>query len=713
MATDDFTVTTVPPLAPTAPGGGVRARRRDFAVRWEHAGLAVVLLVSGLMEFVRLGQNGFANTYYSAAVKSMLRSFHNFFFISADPNGLITVDKPPLGLWLQALSAKVFGFTALSLLIPEGVCAVLAVALLYFIIAPRFGKVAALVGALALAVFPSFVAVARDNGVDPLLILLMLAACGVGLAAIERGSLWRLVACGVLVGLAFNTKTLAALLCVPGIALGYLACAPGSIRRRLAYLSLAGIVALVVCASWSAAVDLTPASQRPFVGSTSANTETQLIFGYNGFGRVGGQQGGPDSTTNYRAAGQAPLVRPGQDTRATREEKRFFAAGHHISTGSHRSAHPVAVRAATGPVRGKVVPFASNTLSPVRIFGKGLGDQAGWIVPLALLGLVALLVAVRRRSDRRAAALLVLGGWFVIELATLDFSKGIVHPYYSSALGPGLAAMVGAGAVALAALVRSKDSRPALLGYILAVVAIAGTVAAQLFLIQRYHYPLWWRIPLVLLCAGALLAIPLLRSRAGWALAVAVGATLFTSAAYSATVWLAPVNGTFPTAGRYDAPGYGGVGVKPSSLRTTRSLIRWVRRHGATMPFQLLTESSDQASPFILLGLQTDAEGGYNTTDPALSATALADLVAAGKARYFYVGGPYDRRGGNGASTAARLVCPEVPQYLWANHEPFAGSWLVDCRGRASELRHPYRFARAFVASHPKARGAGKHRYIL
>src|SRR5579862_2679673 len=244
MATDDLTATINPRAA--AVGDGARTRSLGF----EHAGLAGVLVLSGLLEFVRLGQNGFANTYYSAAVKSMLRSWHNFFFVAADPSGLITVDKPPLGLWLQAVSAKLFGFSPLSLLIPEGICAMLAVALLYFIVAPRFGKVAALVSALALAVFPSFVAVGRDNGVDPLLILLMLAACGVGLAAIERGSLWRLVAAGVLVGLAFNTKTLAALLCVPGIALGYVACAPGSVRRRLAHLAVAGIVSLAVCASW-------------------------------------------------------------------------------------------------------------------------------------------------------------------------------------------------------------------------------------------------------------------------------------------------------------------------------------------------------------------------------------------------------------------------------------------------------------------------------
>ncbi|MGD0387210.1 MAG: glycosyltransferase family 39 protein, partial [Solirubrobacteraceae bacterium] len=228
---------------------------------------------SGLLEFVKLSQNGFANTFYAAAVKSMLRSLHNFFFVSSDPNGFITVDKPPLALWLQALSAKLFGFAPLSLLVPEGVCAVLAVWLMYRIVAPRFGPLAGLVAAFALAVFPSFVAVSRDNGVDPLLILSMLAACGAALAAVDSGRLRTLVWCGVLVGLAFNTKSLAALLCVPGIAVGYLVCAPGSWRRRVAQLVVAGAVSLVVAVSWSLAVDLTPASQRPYVGGSVTNSE--------------------------------------------------------------------------------------------------------------------------------------------------------------------------------------------------------------------------------------------------------------------------------------------------------------------------------------------------------------------------------------------------------------------------------------------------------
>jgi 4-amino-4-deoxy-L-arabinose transferase-like glycosyltransferase len=669
----------------------------------ERLGLGAILILSGLLEFVKLSQNGWSNIYYSAAVKSMLRSWHAFFFVTADPNGLISVDKPPLGLWLQAASARLFGFTPLSLLVPEGICAVLAVALMYRVVAPRFGRVAGLVAAFALAVFPSFVAVSRDNGVDPLLILLMLATCAAGLAAIDSGRLRTLIWCSVLAGLAFNTKSLAVLLCMPGIAVGYLICAPGSWRRRLAHLSVAGVVFVALAVSWSLAVDLTPASQRPFVGSTSSNSEIQLEFGYNGFGRVGGQQGGPGTTKKYLTSIQIkPLVRPGIDSPSTPAELRYFAA-HPPKPAVHHAHNTVAPRPVLKPVRHRLshaVPFG-GTRSPVRIFGAGLGGQAGWLVPLALIGMLALCLTVRGRGDRRTAGLFVLGGWFLVELLVLDFSAGIVHPYYSSALGPGVAAMAGAGAVAIGSLVRDPKSRMAMRGFVLAVLAVAGTVAVEVVLADREGDPVWWRIPLVLLCLGGLVAIPLARARAGWALAVAVGALLVTPMAYSFSVWLAPVNGTFPAAGPYSYPGQGGYGVGPVSLRVDRRLISYLRAHGATHPYALFTQSSDQASPLILLGLRAAAAGGYNTTDPALSGDQLATLVAENKARYFLVAGPYSSRGGNGASTAARLVCPEIPAQIWSDGiSNGLGSYLVDCAGKASELRHPYRYASAFIAKH-------------
>ena len=248
---------------------------------------------------------------------------------------------------------------------------------------------------------------------------------------------------------------------------------------------------------------------------------------------------------------------------------------------------------------------------------------------------------------------------------------------------------------------RSAQSRRALIGYLLAVLAVAGTVAVQLVLIDREGYPLWLRIPLVAVCLVAVVAIPLARARAGWAVAVAVGALLVAPTVYSFSVWLAPVDGTFPAAGPYSHAGYGGVGFSPASVAADRGLIGYLATNGATKPYALLTQSSDLASPLILLGLAASAEGGYGASDPALSNSDLATLVASGRARYLLIGGPYADRGGNSANDAARLVCPEIPQIIWAPGTRGTGLFLLDCAGQAAQLRHPYQSAREFLRAHP------------
>ena len=293
-----------------APASPSRATERRYLlhslverVRPQHAALVGILVLSSVLNMRKLAQNDYGNTFYSAAVKSMLHSLHNFLFVSFDTGGLVTIDKPPLAVWLQVASAKLFGLSPLSLLLPEAIISTIAVAALYRVIAPRLGAAAGLLGALALAVFPAFVAVSRDNGVDPLLILLMILACGAALAAIESGRWRSLLCCAVLVGLAFNTKTLAAYLILPGIALAYLLCAPGPMLQRTTRLLLAGVVLAIVSFSWIALVELTPPSHRPFVGSSTNNTELGLTFDYNGLGRVEGEIGGPGNVPVAEGAG--------------------------------------------------------------------------------------------------------------------------------------------------------------------------------------------------------------------------------------------------------------------------------------------------------------------------------------------------------------------------------------------------------------------------
>jgi 4-amino-4-deoxy-L-arabinose transferase-like glycosyltransferase len=685
------------------PAGATRLRARLPAVRVgpQHLMLAGVLALSAVLNTHRLSQNGFANIYYSAGVKSMLRSWHNFFFVSFDPSGLVTVDKPPLGLWVQAASAQLFGFAPLSILLPEAIMGVLAVAALYYIVARRFGWIAGIASALALAVFPSFVAVSRDSGVDPLMILLMVLACGAGIRATETGRWRTLIWCGVLIGLAFNTKTLAAYLVVPGIAVAFLLCSPGSWLRRAAQLLAAGVVMVAVSFSWMAVVELTPASQRPYVGSSTNNTELGLTFEYNGFGRVQGQTGGPGriphakgALARYRAAETA------KERAFLRAQKARPAAGGtttHTTAGSghsHRAREPVAFPGHTGLLR---------------LFGRGLGDQGGWIVPLAFFGLIGvlLLLLARRlpedrnsdeqpaaaaepptlRRDPRLAATIVLGGWFIVEAFVLSLSKGIVHPYYASALAPGAAAMAGIGAVAFVQLAGARRLEWRGVAIVILGCALAGTVWAQVVILHKQHYMQWF-VP-VLLVGAALggTVIVLSRRAAPAAMAATFCLLLAAPAAYSSTTWLAPVEGTFPAAGPTQAAGTGGVGFSPAHLRIVQALLTYASTHGGGSRWVLLADAANTASPMILLGYHAGALAGYSGTDPVLDGPGLARLVSRGEARYVVLGGEFASRGGNEATAAVLRACKQIPPPAW--HDPAVSPFgLVpfDCAGHEREL---------------------------
>ncbi len=662
------------PLVRVHPGHAALER-----VHPRYAALAGILALSAVLNTHRLAQNGYANTFYSAGVKSMLRSWHNFLFVAFDPGGLVTIDKPPLGVWAQAASAKLFGFSPLSLLLPEAIISTIAVAVLYRVLARRLGAAAGLAGALALAVFPSFVAVSRDNGVDPLLILLMILACGAALNAIEDGR-WRwLLSCAVLVGLAFNTKTLAAYLIVPGIALAYLLCAPGSWLRRAGMLLVAGVVMGIGSFSWIAVVELTPASQRPFIGSSTDNTELGLTFSYNGLGRVEGEVGGPGQVP----VGEGALVR---------------AAPHHASV-SPRAARQRATRV---PVRrplplvlpnGRLrnpISFGGAT-GPLRLFESRLADQGAWMLPFALVGLLAfglLILACARtgagertRRDPRLATLIVLGGWLLVEVAILSFSKGIVHPYYISAVAPGAAAMIGAGAVAFARFAQRRDWRVLLLP-----CAVTATVAAQLAILSYQHYMHGFAPVLIGGAAIALCAMAVRRLVAP-AMALLLGLLLVAPTAYASTTWLAHVQGTFPAAGPHQATGSGRFGVNEKATQVDRNLIRYVSAHKPGTRWAVLADAAPTAAPLMLLGLPAGAIAGYSGTDPALDGPGLARLVARGEARYVVLGGAYASRGGNLATKAVLRSCPQVPAAAWHGPTPAAYELvLFDCAGRERAL---------------------------
>ena len=665
---------------------------RITQARLHRVALAGVLAFSALLEFVNLSSNSWANQYYSAAVKSMLGSLHNFFFVSSDPGGLITVDKPPLGLWLQGASAAIFGFHPLSLLVPEALCAVAAVAAMYAIIAPRCGAWAGVAAAGALAVFPSFVASARDNNLDALLIALMTLACLTGLRAAETGR-WRwLLATAVLVGLAFNTKTLAAYLVLPGLAVAWLVCAPVALRRRIAMLAVATLVLAAVSLVWLVIVDATPASQRPYVGGTTNNSELSLSFGHNGFGRVLGERGAPGHIVHVHRSASVNAALGGVGGRAAHAAPAVVLA------------HAAGAAARTAPVSLRVTGSTSSVgpAGLLRLFDHATGDQGAWLLAFAVIGLIALALVVAfeppggRRRDPRLAVALVMGGWFVVEGLVLSFSSGIVHPYYVSALGPGLAAMVGAGAAAFVSLVARRRAFA-----VLPALAFALTVITAIVLLGREHDYLHWLLAVLVAVAVIVVGAIVLRPSDGAAsVGVGVLAALLVPAIYSATVWQVPVDGTFPVAGPYIQDNVDSYGIPPDDVQSYRTLLAYVRPREPGARWDVLTQGSNTAAALILVGGRAAALGGYGTIDPVLSPAALAARISRGQARYVALGGGYASRGGNAASAAVAAACREVPFPAWRSPHNYGtsahpdyryphGGWnlvLYDCAGREHAL---------------------------
>ncbi len=473
-----------------------------------------------------LSINGWANTYYAAAVKSMSTSWHDFLFASLDKTGLMTVDKPPLAFWVQALSVRVFGFHSLSILVPEALMGVAAVGLVYDMTRRMFGRFAGAVAGLAFALTPITVAIARHNNPDELLILCCVAALWCALRALETGRTKWLVLSGVCVGLGFETKMAVALFVVPGIALAWMWSRWGATwsERLKAFRQLlaGGLAMTVVGLAWPLLVTLTPAADRPWISGTADNSIWSLIFGYNGIGRVAGQTGGPGGGAGGPGGGGGGF-------------------GGNLFGG------------ATGPFR---------------LLETALGDQAGWLLGFAVVAGLALLVLTRlRRRDPRTGWLIVVGGAFLTTAVVFSFASGIFHPYYVSFLAPWAAMLVGAGAGLMLprSLGGAADGRAV---RVIAPLAIAAGAITELVVLGELDGAMPWAKPVVIGIAGACAILLAIAGEAhagryrAVVVAVALAALLAAPSAWAVQTLGHATSSTFPAGGPESAsiggPGGGG-----------------------------------------------------------------------------------------------------------------------------------------------------------
>jgi 4-amino-4-deoxy-L-arabinose transferase-like glycosyltransferase len=663
MATQDTALTQNPPQTYADRAAMPRATPIVTTVPWYRLALGAVLALAAALNLWALDRVGYANGYYAAAVKSMLQSWHNFFFVSFDPGGFVTIDKPPLGFWIETASAKLFGFSGVSLLLPEALAGVLSVAVLYRLVARAWGRSAGLLAALFLAVTPVSVVTSRNNTIDSLLVLMVLLGAWAVTRAAETGRMRWLLACAVLVGLGFNIKMLQAYLVVPAFGLVYLWSAPGRLRRRIGHLALATVALLAVSLSWAVAVDLTPASLRPYVGSSGTNSELNLALGYNGLSRLLGGSGTPGGGGNGNAL------------------------------------------------------FNGGPAGLFRLLGTTLGGQVSWLLVLAVLGLAAAATFVPwRKPDARSRSLVLWGAWLLTAGAFFSVAE-FFHPYYTVMLAPAIAAPAAIGVTALWRAYRDGNWR----GWLLPLVLLV-TAGVQAYLLR--DYPAWsrWLTPLVLgagLVTAAALVVARLRPRRLARVAVVAGGVAMASLLAAPTTWAAYsvthiVSAGIPTAGPtaqstngagggfggpgggfgrpsgtngapsgtgappsgtgggFGGPGGGpagaggppsganggpgGQGSGPGGLGSTvnTTLIKYLETHQSGAKFLVATASSmDAESIIITTGKPVMALGGFSGSDQILTTAQLARLVANNTIHYFLIqGGGFGGPGGEGGNAA-------------------------------------------------------------
>jgi 4-amino-4-deoxy-L-arabinose transferase-like glycosyltransferase len=644
-----------------------RARPRARTVAWPPPELAALLALAAVLYLWSLDRNGFANEYYSAAVRSMTQSWHAFLFGSFDSGGVMTVDKPPLALWIQAPSARVFGYGSWSMLVPQALMGVASVALVYDMTRRRFGRAAGFGAGLALALTPVAVAISRHNNPDALLVLCVTAAVWCLVRGLDDGRTRWLVLSGVCVGLGFEAKMGAALIVVPAIAAAWLWVAPRGRVAALRQLGLGGAALALVGLAWPLLVWLTPASDRPWISGTSDNSIWSLILGYNGLGRLTGQQGAPGGG---------------------------------------------------GPGGGGGGGAFGGDPGVLRLLNESLGGQGGWLLGFALVAGIGLVALTRlRRDDPRTGWIIAVGGVFLTTAVAFSQASGIFHPYYVSQLAPFTAALVGAGVGVVL--------RGGLAARMIGPLAIAAGILTELIVLGNNPGRLEW-VPALLIVVGGMAAVALAlgpdlvrRARIA-ALVAGVAVLLLAPGSWAFQTLGHATSGTFPAGGPASAgfgggPGgrgfaggagfpqgapsqggfpqggpqggfpQGGFGGGPGGgmfggdTQALDEALAYVRRNGGGT--LAVSSQSGAAGQLIRSGSDVAAIGGFSGRESQVSTQWLADAVRDGRIRWVLTDG------GNGLPQDGRIGSTEVMAAAAEVGTATSVDGLYDLSGHAAELR--------------------------
>jgi 4-amino-4-deoxy-L-arabinose transferase-like glycosyltransferase len=582
------------------------------SIGWERPALGALLLGTALLYLVNLADSGYANSFYAAAVQAGSTSWKAMLFGSSDASSFITVDKPPASLWVMDLSARLFGFNAWSMLVPQALEGVASVWVLFLAVRRISGPVAGLLAGFVLATTPIAVLMFRFNNPDSLLVLALVGSVYATVRALEHASARWLALAGALIGLGFLSKALQAFLILPVLAGVYLLAAPTGLGKRIRDVLVGGAAMVLAGGWWVALVELWPAGSRPYIGGSQDNSFLSVLFGYNGLGRLTGDETG-SSASQWGETGI------------------------------------------------------------MRLFNSEFAGQASWLLPAALLltagGLW--LTAQRARTDALRASLLLWGGWLVVTGVTFSLAKGIIHPYYTVALAPAIGAVVGIGAVELWKHRGTFAAR----GFLAVAVLANGVWSFRLMQrSSTWHTSLRPLLLLAALAAaGTLLWLPLVRKAVLPAVAaLALVASLTAPALAAIDTAKATHSGAIPSAspssggvGSGVGGGFGGGFGRPTgALRTgggvgnllnastpSAELVAALKADASSYTWVAAAIGSNSAAgPQLATGLPVMAIGGFNGSDPTPTLAAFQQLVAQGKIHYFLGGGGGMSSGSSGTS---------------------------------------------------------------
>ncbi|WP_028403220.1 glycosyltransferase family 39 protein [Ectobacillus panaciterrae] len=669
-----------------------------------------IIVLSIFLNFYQLQDAG-TNTYYTAAVKSMLKNFHAFFYASFDPAGFITVDKPPVALWIQTLSASIFGLSDFSVLLPEALAGVISVWLMYIIVKPKFGRGAALLSSLILSCTPIFVAVVRTNNVDSILIVTLLTATWALMKSVEKQKIGWLILSFVLVGVGFNIKMLQAYMVLPAFYLFYFIAVKTNWKKRIAQLAIATVLLAAVSFSWATIVDSISKDKRPYIGSSQTNSVLELALGYNGISRLTGNQGGNGS-------GKAPQGTPPANNQGTSNKGQSGSGndgtqqgppsmnGSNMPNQSGNGGPPSFGGQGDGKQGGSSGMFGTGTPGVARLFSKELSGQTSWLLPFTLFAVVGVFASFWKKREftmqHKFTAFWL--AWLLPMMVFFSIAK-FFHQYYLSMMGPAIAALTGIGWMALWGLYKEKQGWQS---WLLPASVFATSLFEALVLYENSSAIAagWIAVPIVLgLSLSALLVIMRQREKAAYYLSLAgVLALLIFPFYWTLSTILEGGNSATPIAGP-NAHGMGGgpmggngpmMGAGPNQSQqggsatgaganqkdgrmgsqVNQQLLTYLEKHYNGETFILATESTQEATSIMLnTNYTVMAMGGFSGSDPALTPAKLEKMVKAGKVKYFLISG--QGRGNQEVNAWIQKNCKEVPSSEWQssqqtdNQQPF------------------------------------------